>query len=152
MKLTAIVAMTADRVIGKDGDLPWYLPDDLKFFKKQTLGHPILMGRKTFDSIGRPLPKRENIVITRDSSWSHEGVTVIHEADALKNHSHHERIYIIGGAQIYTSFLPLLEDIIITHVHEAHAGDTFFPTYEKDFAKSELILAHEDFTIRRHYR
>jgi dihydrofolate reductase len=79
MILTAIVAMTPEHIIGKGGDLPWNLPDDLKFFKEHTSGHPIVMGRKTFDSIGRPLPKRQNIVLTRDPEWSHIGVEMIQE-------------------------------------------------------------------------
>ena len=153
MKLTAIVAMTSERVIGKDGDLPWHLPDDLKFFKKRTSGHPIIMGRKTFDSIGKPLPKRENIVFTRDPAWHHDGVEIIHHPRDLKDHPLiDQRIYIIGGAEIYNFFLPLVEDLIITHVHENYAGDIFFPEYEEQFPKSELIWQQEDFTIRRHSR
>ena len=77
--------MTSERVIGKDGDLPWHLPEDLKLFKRHTTGHPIVMGRKTWDSIGRPLPNRQNIVLTRDKNWSAEGAEVIHEVSDLKN-------------------------------------------------------------------
>lgn len=81
--LIAVVAMDPNRLIGRDGSLPWHLPEDLAFFKKTTLGHPVLMGRKTFESIGRPLPKRRNIVLTRDRSWSHPGVEVIHSPDEI---------------------------------------------------------------------
>ncbi len=153
MKLTAIVAMTPDRIIGKDGGLPWHLPDDLKFFKKQTSGHPIVMGRKTFDSIGKPLPKRQNIVITHDPAWHHDGVETIHSPKDLNELPLiDQQVFIIGGAQIYQFFLPYLEDLIITHVPEAHPGDTIFPDYEADFPQSELVWEQEDFTIRRHFR
>ena len=81
--LIAVVAMDPNRLIGRDGTLPWHLPEDLAFFKKTTLGHPVLMGRKTFESIGRPLPKRRNIVLTRDRSWSHPGVEVIHSPNEI---------------------------------------------------------------------
>jgi len=130
MKLTAIVAMTPERIIGKDGDLPWNLPDDLKFFKQHTSGHPIVMGRKTFDSIGRPLPKRQNIVITRDPAWHHNGVESIHHPQELKELSLIDpQVFIIGGEQIYRFFLPILEDLIITHVPDCYEGDTQFPEY-----------------------
>jgi len=153
MKLTAIVAMTADRVIGKSGDLPWHLPDDLKFFKKTTSGHPVVMGRKTFDSIGKALPKRENIVITRDPAWHADGVEIIHHPRDLKDHPLiDQQIFVIGGAQVYDFFLPMLTDIIITHVKGDFEGDTVFPEYEHIFPHSELISEQEDFTIRRHYR
>ena len=88
MTLTAIVAMTPERVIGRDNRLPWHLPEDLRFFKRATSGHPVVMGRKTFDSIGKPLPARQNIVLTRDHAWSTEGVEVIHDVQlAQVSHS-----------------------------------------------------------------
>jgi len=153
MKLTAIVAMTDDRVIGNKGTLPWDLPDDLKFFKKRTTGHPIVMGRKTFDSIGKPLPKRENIVLTRDPAWHHDGVETIHHPRDLNDYPLvDQQVYIIGGAQIYEFFMPLLQDIIVTHVHDTYEGDTYFPEYKEEFPNSELIWEQEDFTILRHYR
>lgn len=153
MTLSAIVAMTPDRVIGKDGDLPWHLPEDLRFFKKTTSGHPIVMGRKTFDSIGRPLPHRQNIVITRNSKWQHEGVEVIHHPDDLEGlkllHSH---LFVIGGADIYRLFLPRLHELIVTHVHQPHAGDTVFPEYQKLFPKTEILSKNDQFTIKRHLK
>ncbi|MDB4792945.1 dihydrofolate reductase, partial [bacterium] len=140
MTLTAIVAMTPERIIGKDGDLPWILPDDLKFFKQHTSGHPIVMGRKTFDSIGRPLPKRQNIVITRDPAWNHNGVETIHHPKELNEFPLiDQQVFIIGGEEIYRFFLPILNDIIITHVPDCYEGDTFFPQYEHLFPNSELI-------------
>lgn len=153
MKLSAIVAMTAERVIGKDGGLPWHLPEDLQFFKKTTTGHPIVMGRKTFDSIGRPLPKRQNIVLTRDSEWHHEGVDTLHEADALAELPLcSPEVFLIGGAEIYRLFLPRLDELIITHVHHPYPGDTFFPEYHSLFPESEMISNSEQFTIKRHFK
>ena len=153
MKLTAIVAMTPERIIGKDGDLPWHLPDDLKFFKQHTMGHPIVMGRKTFDSIGRPLPKRQNIVITRDPAWHQEGVESIHHPKELNEFPLiDQQVFIIGGEQIYRFFLPILEDLIITHVPECYEGDTKFPEYDHLFPKSELIWEQEEFVIKRHFK
>ena len=120
-RLIGIVAMTEDRVIGLAGTLPWHLPDDLAFFKRTTSGHPIVMGRKTFDSIGRPLPKRKNIVLTRDRSWSHPGVLVIHEVSELAALTQDDDIvYVIGGAEIYQAFLPQTQELLITHVHADH--------------------------------
>jgi dihydrofolate reductase len=123
IQLTAIVAMTPDRVIGRAGTLPWHLPEDLAFFKRTTTGHPIVMGRKTYESIGRPLPKRRNIVLTRDPNWSVEGVEVIHRPKELENLPGIEgRIFIIGGSEIYAAFLPVLDDLLVSHVFESHAG------------------------------
>lgn len=153
MKLTAIVAMTPERVIGKDGGLPWHLPDDLKFFKKRTSGHPIVMGRKTFDSIGKPLPHRQNIVITRDPAWHHDGVESIHHPKELNEFALiDQQVYIIGGEEIYRFFLPIISDLIITHVPDSIEGDTYFPEYKEFFPKSELIWEQDDFVIRRHFK
>lgn len=153
MKLIAIVAMTPDRIIGKDGALPWHLPEDLKFFKRTTQGHPILMGRKTFESIGHPLPKRQNMVLTQDPSWHADGVEVLHRPPDLRDTELvGQTVYIIGGAEIYQLFLPLLSEIIVTHVHENFSGDTTFPEFEDQFTKSEVLEEHPDFTIRRYFR
>lgn len=153
MPLTAIVAMDPDRVIGRNGDLPWHLPGDLSFFKRTTSGHPIVMGRKTWDSIGRPLPKRQNIVLTRDPAWSADGAEVIHTPTGLEGLDLLDpEVFIIGGAQIYDLFLPLLDSLIVTHVRERHEGDTFFPPFTDLFPRSELLETHEQFEIRRYSR
>lgn len=145
--------MTSDRIIGRDGTLPWHLPDDLAFFKKTTSGHAMVMGRKTFDSIGRPLPKRQNIVLTRDETWQHTGVDVIHEpAELWARIRMPGDVFIIGGAEIYQVFLPILDAMLITHVHHEHAGDTRFPEYESMFPRAEVIMEHEQFTVKRHSR
>ncbi len=151
--LTAVVAMTQQRVIGKDGMLPWHLPADLAFFKKTTSGHPIVMGRKTYESIGRPLPKRRNIVLTRDTSWSAVGVEVIHAPDDLVMLPGMEgRVFIIGGSEIYAAFLPALDDLLVSHVFENHTGDTWLLEFEHTFPHSEVLETHDAFEVRRHFR
>lgn len=148
--LIAVVAMDPNRLIGSNGTLPWHLPEDLAFFKKTTLGHPILMGRKTFESIGRPLPKRRNIVLTRDQDWSHEGVEVIHATSEIPTSD--EKIFIIGGAEIYRVLSPQIDEWLVSHVHETHQGDTFLAPFEADFPNVEVVEAHETFTVRRYWR
>jgi len=145
--------MTADRTIGRGGTLPWHLPDDLAFFKRTTTGHPIVMGRKTFESIGRPLPKRRNIVLTRDAGWSAPGVEVIHRPQDLERLPDlGGRVFIIGGAGIYSAFLPALDDLLVSHVFASHQGDTRFPEFESAFPESELLETHEEFEVRRWHR
>lgn len=148
--LTAIVAMTASRVIGKDGGLPWHLPEDLAFFKRVTTGHPVVMGRATYDSIGRPLPRRRNIVLTRNPQWSAPGVETIHDpADLMKLAGLGPRVFIIGGAAVYREFLPLLDEILISHIAREYPGDTWFPEYENDFVSQGMIEGQTDFIVRR---
>jgi len=128
MTMTLIAAMGENRVIGKDGQLPWQLPADLKHFKAQTIGKPILMGRKTYESIGRPLPARRNIVLTRNRQFSVEGVDVIYALEELEERvSHDSETMVIGGAQIYEQCLETASRIILTVVHGNFEGDTFFP-------------------------
>lgn len=150
-KLIAMVAMTSDRVIGKGNDLPWHLPEDLKLFKRTTSGHPIVMGRKTYDSIGRPLPKRQNIVITRDQCWSAEGVDVVHSPEAIAQLELMDpEVFIIGGAEIYSLFLPHLDELLVSYVYEKHTGDTRFPAFEHHFSGFEVVEKFEDFELRRY--
>ena len=148
--LTAVVAMDPNRLIGCNGALPWHLPEDLAFFKKTTLGHPILMGRKTFESIGRPLPKRRNIVLTRDQSWSHDGVDVIHGSEEIPGGD--EKIFIIGGAEIYRALTPHIDEWLVSHVHDIYQGDTHLAPFEADFPNVEIVETHETFTVRRYRR
>lgn len=152
MTLTGIVAMTRDRVIGRDGTLPWHLPGDLAFFKRTTSGHPIVMGRATYDSIGRPLPKRRNIVVTRNPEWSAEGVETIPSPEALDSMDLDGQVFIIGGAKIYDAFLPRLDQLLVTHVREDHPGDTRFPAFEHLFSAPETIETHDDFEVRKYLR
>lgn len=149
-KLTAVVAMGAGRVIGKDGGLPWHLPEDLKFFKRTTSGHPIVMGRKTFESIGKPLPKRRNIVLTRDASWAAEGVEVIHSPEELgKLKDLGEQVFVIGGAEIYKAFAAMTDDWLVSHVSAPHDGDTTLWEFETDFPHAEVVETFADFEVKR---
>ncbi|MEI7955856.1 MAG: dihydrofolate reductase [Verrucomicrobiota bacterium] len=153
LHLTAIVAMTPQRVIGRDRKLPWHLPEDLAFFKHSTSGHPIVMGRKTYQSLGRPLPKRRNIVLTRDPYWSAAGVEVLHAAaDLAELPGLDGQVFIIGGAEIYQAFLPLLDDLLISHLVENYTGDTWFPDFEAAFPNSEIVETHPTFVVRRWWR
>lgn len=151
LHLTGIVAMTPERIIGRDGKLPWQLPKDLRFFKRTTSGHPIVMGRKTYESIGRPLPNRQNIVLTRDHTWHAEGVEVIHAPSLLAQLKLQDpQVFIIGGAEIYAAFLPILDDLIVSHVFTPHPGDTRFPEFSHLFPHHELLETFEDFEVRRY--
>jgi len=126
-QLTIVVAIDAQRGIGVNNTLPWRLPEDLAHFKRVTSGHPIIMGRKTFDSIGRPLPNRRNIVVTRNGQWRHEGTEAVHslqEAIALVGE---EPASIIGGAQIFAESLALADQLIVTEIDHTFACDTYFP-------------------------
>ncbi|MDQ0272010.1 dihydrofolate reductase [Cytobacillus purgationiresistens] len=122
-------AMDENRVIGINNELPWHLPEDLKFFKRTTMGHPIAMGRKTWESIGRPLPGRENIVITRNKDFSPEGATVLNSLDELIDYSNKldQDVFVIGGAEIFKSVLPFSDHLYMTMIHHQFAGDTYFP-------------------------
>ena len=136
MKLSAIVATDRIGTIGKDGDIPWYLPADLQYFKRITLGHPVIMGRKTFRSIGRPLPKRTNIVLTRDPFFTATGTVVVHSLREAVGHpavTEAEEAFIIGGGEIYAKSLPLVSTIYKTFVDaRIDDGDAFFPDLDPD--------------------
>ena len=129
--ISLIVAMAQNGVIGRDNALPWRLPADLKRFKEFTLGKPILMGRKTFEAIGRPLPGRANLVLTRDRDWRAPGVIPVHSVEeALLQTRTCEELVAIGGAEIYRQLLPLARRIYLTHVHADIPGDTYFPAFD----------------------
>lgn len=129
--ITLIVAVADSGVIGRDNTLPWHLPEDLKRFKRITLGKPIVMGRKTFESIGKPLPGRENIVVTRDAGYRRDGVTVVHDADAaLRAAGSAPEIMVIGGAELFRQFLPRARRIHLTRVHGDIAGDVRWPALD----------------------
>ena len=130
-RVTLVVAMSENRVIGRDNDLPWRLPDDMRHFVALTRGKPIVMGRRNYESIGRPLPKRHNIVMTRDRNWHAEGCEVVHDAEAaLAAAGEVPEVMIIGGAEIYAAFLPLADRIELTRVLARIDGDTVFPPFE----------------------
>lgn len=134
--IAIVVAKAKNGVIGASNDLPWYLPADLRHFKELTSGHTVVMGRKTFDSIvsrlGKPLPQRKNIVVTRNESFEHEGVEVAHSVNEAVAKAEGESIFIIGGAEIYSASLPLVDTLYITEVHAEIAGDTYFPELQKE--------------------
>lgn len=129
--LSMIVAHANNRVIGKNNDMPWHLPADLAYFKKTTLGKPIVMGRKTYQSIGRPLPGRKNIVISRDENFTAPGVEVVTSVEAaLALVIEHEEVMVIGGGAIYQHCLASAQRLYITHIDADIEGDTYFPDYD----------------------
>ena len=132
--ISLIWAMDKNRVIGKDNRLPWHLPADLQFFKRVTMGSPIAMGRKTFESIGKPLPGRENIVITRNPSFKPEGCRTVSSVQELIRayQDLDTELFIIGGADIFKQVLPYADRLYVTLIHESFEGDTFFPDFEID--------------------
>ncbi len=131
--LSLIAAVARNGAIGKDNALLWRLPEDLQFFKRTTLGCPVIMGRKTYDSIGRPLPGRRNIVVTRNPLWQAAGVDAVTSLDtALALVADAPKVFVIGGAQLYAQALPLAHELVLTEVDADYAGDTFFPEWPKD--------------------
>lgn len=127
-KLSIIAAVSENNAIGKDNQLLWHLPADLKHFKALTTGHTIIMGRKTFDSIGKPLPNRRSIVVSRNTALKIEGVELAYTLeDALRLAGNKEEVFIIGGAEIYRQSLPFADKIYLTRVHQQHEADAFFP-------------------------
>lgn len=129
--VTLIVAVADNGVIGRDNALPWHLPEDLKRFKRLTMGKPILMGRKTYESIGRPLPGRHNIVVTRDTNYRREGVTVVHDVDAaLAAAGPVPEVMVIGGSELFRTLLPRAGRVHLTRVHGAVEGDVVWPALD----------------------
>lgn len=146
--VSAVVAMAPDRLIGKDGGMPWHISEDLKLFRKLTTGHPIVMGRKTYDSLGKPLPNRQNIVITRDPAWHAEGVQTITSHNELFGLELMDReVCIIGGSQVYQLMLPLIDLLWVSRVSKQYDGDTWFPEFEDQFPYSRKMLSFEDFDL-----
>lgn len=136
-QVNIIAAMGRNRELGKGNDLLWRIPDDLKRFKALTNGHPIVMGRKTFESIGQPLPGRTNIVVTRNSDWQHEGVLAFHSLDealgAARTSPGGDEIFVIGGADIYAQSLPLASKLYLTLIEDTKDADAFFPEHKGQF-------------------
>jgi len=154
MKLSIIVAQAQNRVIGINNNLPWHLPEDLRYFKQVTMGKPIIMGRKTFDSIGRPLPGRTNIVITRDGSYQPEGVKVVNSLEAARELAESictidgcDEAMVIGGAQIYEQALSLADRLYLTQVHADVNGDAWFPAFHPG---DWMEMGRDDFAASGH--
>ena len=143
-KISLIAAIGKNRALGKDNKLIYHIPEDLKRFKEITSGHPIIMGRKTYESIGRPLPNRTNIIITRDPNYSAEEVVIVHSLDEALQKAEGEEVFIIGGGQIYQEALKtgLITEMFITHVNHVYGADTFFP--ELEWRKwSQKVIMHQ---------
>ncbi|MFQ3801116.1 dihydrofolate reductase [Staphylococcus equorum] len=127
MTLSILVAHDQQRVIGVDNTLPWYLPNDLKHVKKLSTNHTLVMGRATFDSIGKPLPNRRNVVLTRNKSFQHEGVDVIHSMEDIFDLPGH--VFVFGGQSLFEEMIDKVDDMYITVIEDKFNGDTFFPPY-----------------------
>ncbi|WP_088006293.1 dihydrofolate reductase [Indiicoccus explosivorum] len=132
--ISLLVAHDSNRVIGKDNQLPWHIPEDLKYFKEKTMGKGIVMGRKTFESIGRPLPGRKNIVLTRKKDYEAPGAEVVHSLDdGIRSAAEqHQEIMIIGGAELFKETLPIADRLYVTYIDRPFEGDTYFPPYGKE--------------------
>ena len=142
--------MSLNRVIGRGSEIPWHLPEDFKFFKQTTMGHVLVMGRKTFESIGRPLPGRETIVLSR-AGFSHPGVRTVASLDALPALPPGRTIFICGGAEIYRQALPRCGELYLTLVKRDVEGDTLFPEFEEQFELRAELRDSPEFKIL-HYR
>lgn len=149
--MIAIAAMARNRAIGYEGRIPWHLPADLKFFKRTTLGHAILMGRKTFDSLGRPLPGRENLVLTR-GAFNVEGVRRLADFSEVTEPADGRKLFVIGGAEIYRALLPRCSALLLTRVDLEPEADTFFPSFEEHFTATETIERGDGYEITRYER
>jgi dihydrofolate reductase len=151
--MNAIAAMALNRVIGKGSKIPWHLPEDFKWFKKTTMGHPILMGRKTFESIGKPLPGRRNLVVSRTAEI--DGVEMIRDLgsfDPATYEGNGRDVFVMGGAEIYRQLLPRCRKIYLTLVKRECEGDTFFPEFESDFTLDQKLLETPEFEVRLYQR
>lgn len=145
--ISAIVAMSQNRVIGRNNQLPWHMPADLKRFKTLTTGHTIVMGRKTYESIGKPLPNRNNIILTRDPNYHATGCNIALNFEDILNQTKEDQnstneLFIIGGAQIYQQLLNFINRIYLTIIHHEFSGDTFFPEIDKQSWKELECIAH----------
>jgi dihydrofolate reductase len=152
--IKAIVAMAENRVIGNAGAIPWHLPEDFKFFKATTMGHAILMGRKTYASIGKLLPGRENILLSRTMPEESvpPGITLIRSLDELKEPTDGRDLFVIGGEEIYRLLLPKVQELYVTKVPRTIEGDTHFPEFEAAFDTGAKILETNDFSVWKYGR
>ena len=143
-RITLIAAVARNGVIGVAGGMPWHLPEELAHFKATTMGHALVMGRTTFESIGRALPGRRTIVVTRNPSWQHPGVEVAHSfADAVSLAGPADEVFVAGGAQVYAEALPYAQRLLLTEVDAEPEGDTRFPEWPRDEWREELRELHD---------
>lgn len=154
MPVTLVAAVARNGVIGRDGGLPWHLPDDLRHFKAVTMGGVLVMGRKTYESIGRPLPGRTTVVVTRQPNWEAEGViTASSVLEALEMASSlSEDVFVVGGAEIYTQTLHLADALELTHIHRDVEGDTRFPEVDWSLWRETRRDERDGFTLTRYER
>lgn len=132
-KVYLVAAVAANGVIGRHGKLPWHLPEDLRYFKRLTLGHPVIMGRRTWESVGRPLPDRENIVVTRTAGYEAPGAAVASSLEAaLAFCAGEPLVFVIGGERLFAEALPLAAGLVLTEIHRDYDGDTWFPAYDRN--------------------
>jgi dihydrofolate reductase len=155
MKLALIAAHDPNLVIGKDGDLPWHYQEDMKHFKKTTMGHPVLMGRGEFEELGeKPLPGRENVVLSRSKAYEH--VPTFGSIDkALEYLKDYDLVFVIGGGEIYKQTIDRADKLVLTEIHKEYEGDTYFPEYRDDVStiwKETRRDAYRDFTIVEYER
>ncbi len=145
---TGIVAMAENRAIGIGNRIPWKLPEDMKLFKRLTMGHPILMGRKTWESLGRPLPGRQNIVLTRTPGYHAPGAHVIHQLEELRDLELQDpEIMVIGGGELYQFMLPRMKKLYVSEVAGIYAADTYFPPFAHLFLPGIPLEHHEGFSL-----
>ena len=146
-RLVLIAAVARNGVIGHEGGIPWHLPEDFAHFKATTLGHTLVMGRATYDSIGRPLPGRTTIVLTRDPAWYADGVLVAHDLDSALFLAEDlpGDIYVAGGAHVYAAALPFADEQVLTEVHQEPDGDTFYPSFDREQWVEKRRERREDF-------
>ena len=158
-ELALVVAVAENGVIGRDGDLPWRLPDELKYFKRLTVGHTLIMGRRTFESIGRPLPRRRTLVLSRDPSYEAHGVEVFAGLDDAAAAAAESKIFVVGGSSVYAAALPRADHLFWTRVHAEVDGDTRFPDVDWSAWSQVASETHEvdprhpyAFTMQHHVR
>jgi dihydrofolate reductase len=143
--------MSLNRVIGKDGKLPWHIPEDFRWFKEKTSGQAVLMGRKTFESLGRPLPNRRNLVVTRGGEQG-PGVEIVRDLEAFRAEDYPCDVWVIGGAEIYRQMLGRCEELFLSVIPRTVEGDVFFPEFEDGFEFVGVVLEGAEFEVRRYRR
>jgi len=152
MTITVLAAVGANLVIGRDGDMPWHLPEDLAHFKATTMGHTMVMGRRTYDAIGRALPGRRTIVITRQEGWQAPGVEVAHSlADAFALAGPTE-VFVIGGGEVYREAMPFADQMMLTEIEQSPEGDVFFPPLDADHWHETTRERHDGFAFVTYVR
>jgi dihydrofolate reductase len=141
MSISYIVAMDIQQAIGLGNDLPWRLPADLAYFKKTTMDHTILMGRKTYESIGKPLPNRTNVILTQNKNYHAEGCLIVHSVEEAVEQFKNEEVFVIGGAEVFQLFMPSVDRLYITLIEHEFKADTYFPEFDID---DWVLVSSED--------